>query len=87
VHNYAASAHALLACSSTAINRMQEVQVPPRTVSEVALAAVDAVEVGGHEDAWAALRADLAQALHLARVVHLVELEHAQLDLLVPAAK
>lgn len=52
---------------------------------EVALAAVDAVEVGGHEDAGAALGADLAQALHLARVVHLVELEHPQLDLLVPA--
>lgn len=52
---------------------------------EVALAAVHAVEVGGHEDAGAALGAHLAQALHLARVVHLVELEHPELDLLVPA--
>ncbi len=55
------------------------------TVGQVALAAVDAVEVCGHEDAWATLGADLAQALHLAAVVHLVELEHPQLHLLVPA--
>ena len=34
-------------------------------------APVHAVEVGGHEDAGAARRADLAQALHLARVVDL----------------
>lgn len=52
-------------------------------VGQVALAAVDAVEVGGHEDAWAALGAHLAEALHLAGVVHLVELEDAQLHLLV----
>lgn len=49
----------------------------------MALAAVDAVVVGGHEEAGAALGADLTQALHLARVVHLVELEHAHLDVLV----
>lgn len=37
-----------------------------------ALAAVHAVKVRGHEDAGAALRALLAQALHLARVVDLL---------------
>ncbi len=55
-----------------------------RCTHQVALAAVHAVEVGGHEDARAALGAHLAQALHLAAVVHLVELEHPQLHLLVP---
>jgi hypothetical protein len=49
----------------------------------VALAAVHAVEVGSHEEARPALRADLAQALHLASIIHLVELKHTQLDLLV----
>mmetsp|Transcript_11343 Transcript_11343/g.20497 ORF Transcript_11343/g.20497 Transcript_11343/m.20497 type:complete len:227 (-) Transcript_11343:61-741(-) len=54
-------------------------------VGQAALAAVDAVEVGGHEDTLAArgLGALLTQALHLARVIHLVKLEHPELDLLV----
>jgi len=52
-------------------------------VGHVALAAVHTVEVGSHEDARAALRAHLAKALHLSRVVHLVELKDAQLHLLV----
>merc|ERR1712226_234594 len=53
-------------------------------VGQAALATIDAVEVGGHEDAWAAdgVRADLPQTLDLATVIDLVELEDAQLDLL-----
>eukprot|EP00740_Mantoniella_antarctica_P004781 CAMPEP_0181357772 /NCGR_PEP_ID=MMETSP1106-20121128/5147_1 /TAXON_ID=81844 /ORGANISM="Mantoniella antarctica, Strain SL-175" /LENGTH=110 /DNA_ID=CAMNT_0023470673 /DNA_START=231 /DNA_END=560 /DNA_ORIENTATION=+ len=57
-------------------------------VREAALAAVVAVEVVGHEDAGAALGrgALLAQARHLAGVVHLVQLEERQLHLLVLVA-
>lgn len=40
-----------------------------------ALATVYAVKVGGHEGTRAALGALLAQALHLARVVHLQDME------------
>lgn len=39
--------------------------------------------MGAHEDTRSAAGADLAKALHLARVVHLVELEDAKLHLLV----
>ena len=51
-------------------------------VGEAAAAAVVAVEVGGHEDAVpAVLRgALLLLALHLARAVHGVVLEHPELD-------
>ena len=47
------------------------------------LSAVHTVEVGSHEHSRAALGADLSQALHLARVVDLVEFEDAELHLLV----
>merc|ERR1719313_2040527 len=54
-------------------------------VGERALAAVVAVEVRGHEHARAAVlvRALLAEPLHLVLAVHLVELEHGELHLLV----
>merc|ERR550537_1714241 len=53
-------------------------------VGQVALAAVVAVEVHGHEDTRPAelVRALPAQARHLVVRVHLVELEHCQLHLL-----
>ena len=52
-------------------------------VGEPALAAVLSVEVGGHEDAGAALLGGALppQAVDLAIVVHLVVLQHGQLDL------
>ena len=52
-------------------------------VRDVALAAVDAVKVLGHEGRRAALRAGLPEALDLAAVVDLEELEHSELDLAV----
>lgn len=53
-------------------------------VGESALAAVLPIEVGGHEDAGAALlgRALASQAVDLAVVVHAVVLERGQSDLL-----
>lgn len=49
----------------------------------MAFSTVYAVEMGCHENSWPALWANLAQALHLARVIHLVQLQHTQLHLLV----
>ncbi len=44
---------------------------------------VHTVKHGGHEDARTAVRAGLAQALHLASILDLVKLQHPELDLLV----
>jgi hypothetical protein len=52
-------------------------------VGDVAFPAVDAVKVLRHESGRAALRAGLPEALDLAAVVDLEELEHAELDLAV----
>ena len=49
----------------------------------MAFPAVDAVKVLRHESGRAALRAGLPEALDLAAVVDLEELEHAELDLAV----
>lgn len=49
----------------------------------MALSTVHSVKVSSHEDTRATLRAHLAEALHLARVINLVELQDAQLHLLV----
>merc|ERR1719386_445566 len=53
-------------------------------VGQVALAAIVAIEVHGHEDTRAAhfMRALPAQACDLVVGVHLVELQHSKLDLL-----
>lgn len=49
----------------------------------MALSTVHTVEVCGHENSWSAGWADLAKTLHLARVIHLVELEDTESNLLV----
>jgi hypothetical protein len=49
----------------------------------MATSTVNSVEVGSHEDARSALGADLAKTLDLARVIDLVKLENAELNLLV----
>lgn len=49
----------------------------------MAFSTVDAVEMRCHENPWPTLWADLAQTLHLARVIHLVKLQYTQLHLLV----
>jgi hypothetical protein len=67
-------------------NRGKQLRLLVVDIGEAALAAVVAVEVVGHEDARAALcvGALLAEAGHLAcGVVHLIELQHGELHLLV----
>ncbi len=52
-------------------------------IGQMATSAVNSVEVSSHKDTRAALGADLAKALDLARVIDLVEFKDAELNLLV----